>query len=612
MWKKLFVPCFALTAFFVFSLFFVNFVSASTTANFSVSGGTDASASAHVSFSTSNITKLSLSDDSRIQSNGSWPVTGAYDESKYIEFLFLPNIPDNAIIENVSLSNEFRRSGALTGAKLEVWDGSTFTDETLTTGTINVDHTDTVDVSSFINTPSKVNNLKARFLAYRGGTASTTTSHDFIGLSVTYSMPPAVTLSSISITHPANKLSYLVGDSLDISGLEITGNYSDGSTKIENITNENITGFDGAVPITGEVLTITVGAQATSFSIDITAPVLPPPPDPTPTPDPVLDPTPVSPPAPVVDTIAPTGTILINGGALFTNDINVNLSLSATDDISGVAQMHFSNGSSYSALEPYVTTKSWTLSKSGDGLKTVRVKFMDNAGNENSPGIPATITLDTVAPVITLLGSNPVILNVGDSYTDAGATALDNSISDLTPLIIVKNLVDANTVGSYVVTYDVVDQAGNPATQITRTVNVNEKPVEENKEEIPPLPEPIVPVEEIKKEDPVIVPIIPVIVHFSGGGHAVTPVASVVQIQNIKTEIPTTNFIKKEVSPVVYTAPKVPDQEKIKIIKSAVAAGSALSASAINAPASIKVIKATRNFSKGFFFVFTKAYSLFK
>ncbi len=38
----------------------------------------------------------------------------------------------------------------------------------------------------------------------------------------------------------------------------------------------------------------------------------------------------------------------------------------------------------------------------------------------------ASSTLDTTAPVITVNGSNPVNLTVGDSYTDAGATATDN------------------------------------------------------------------------------------------------------------------------------------------------------------------------------------------
>jgi len=81
---------------------------------------------------------------------------------------------------------------------------------------------------------------------------------------------------------------------------------------------------------------------------------------------------------------------------------------------------------------------------------------------------------DTVAPVITLNGSTPVNLTIGDSYTDAGATATDNVDGDITANIVVGgDIVDTNTVGTYVITYNVSDAAGNAATEVTRTVNVN-------------------------------------------------------------------------------------------------------------------------------------------
>ncbi|MDP4011793.1 MAG: S8 family serine peptidase [Candidatus Roizmanbacteria bacterium] len=86
------------------------------------------------------------------------------------------------------------------------------------------------------------------------------------------SLVPA-TLSSIAITTPASKLSYTVGDALDISGLVVTGTYSDDSTKIENITSENVTGFDSSVAVVGQVLTITVGEQTTTYTVNINAPL---------------------------------------------------------------------------------------------------------------------------------------------------------------------------------------------------------------------------------------------------------------------------------------------------------------------------------------------------
>jgi hypothetical protein len=187
--KKSFAFYFILPVIFGFYFLITNPVFASTTASAAATSGVDVSGVTSSAFSASDLTKLAVSDDTRILSNGPWPSTGSYNENKYLEFNFLPNIPPDAIIESVSIANEFRRSGALTETKLEVWDGSTFTNKILTVGAINIDHTDTIDIAPLINTASKVNNLKIRFLAFRGSGANTTTSHDFIGLSVTYSIP---------------------------------------------------------------------------------------------------------------------------------------------------------------------------------------------------------------------------------------------------------------------------------------------------------------------------------------------------------------------------------------------------------------------------------------
>ncbi|MFH1319798.1 MAG: S8 family serine peptidase [Bacteroidota bacterium] len=89
---------------------------------------------------------------------------------------------------------------------------------------------------------------------------------------------------------------------------------------------------------------------------------------------------------------------------------------------------------------------------------------------------------DTTAPVITLLGVDPVDLIIGDIYVDAGATALDDVDGDLTASIITVNPVDENVVGTYTVTYNVSDAAGNPAVEVTRTVNVNPVPLASDKD----------------------------------------------------------------------------------------------------------------------------------
>lgn len=73
------------------------------------------------------------------------------------------------------------------------------------------------------------------------------------------------------------------------------------------------------------------------------------------------------------------------------------------------------------------------------------------------------------APMITINGNNPENINVGDSYTDAGATATNKDGSAVT--VTTNSQVDANTKGTYLVTYTATNENGTATA--TRTVNVN-------------------------------------------------------------------------------------------------------------------------------------------
>jgi hypothetical protein len=82
-------------------------------------------------------------------------------------------------------------------------------------------------------------------------------------------------------------------------------------------------------------------------------------------------------------------------------------------------------------------------------------------------------TPDTTAPVITLVGDNPQELTVGDAYVELGATATDDTDGDISVSIVTDaSAVDTATAGSYSVTYNVSDAAGNAATEVVRTVTV--------------------------------------------------------------------------------------------------------------------------------------------
>ena len=76
---------------------------------------------------------------------------------------------------------------------------------------------------------------------------------------------------------------------------------------------------------------------------------------------------------------------------------------------------------------------------------------------------------DNVPPVITVNGANPATVELGDTYSDAGATAND-AFHGSTP-VTSSGSVDTSAVGSYTITYTATDKDGNTATA-TRTVNV--------------------------------------------------------------------------------------------------------------------------------------------
>ncbi|MFH5835255.1 bacterial Ig-like domain-containing protein [Proteiniclasticum sp. C24MP] len=84
----------------------------------------------------------------------------------------------------------------------------------------------------------------------------------------------SIVLESIEITKQPAKLSYFVGEELDLTGLEVTGTYNNGDKKIEAITMDNITGFSSSQAETGQIVTVTVNGKTATFAVDIIAIVL--------------------------------------------------------------------------------------------------------------------------------------------------------------------------------------------------------------------------------------------------------------------------------------------------------------------------------------------------
>jgi hypothetical protein len=105
------------------------------------------------------------------------------------------------------------------------------------------------------------------------------------------------------------------------------------------------------------------------------------------------------------------------------------------------------------------------------GTYTLTYSATDSAGN-TATETRTVIVADTIAPVITLSGDDTITLQVGDTFTDAGATATDDVDGDLTASIVVTGSVDTSADGTSILAYNVTDAAGNTATEVTRTVTV--------------------------------------------------------------------------------------------------------------------------------------------
>ncbi|MEZ4854867.1 MAG: DUF5011 domain-containing protein [Gelidibacter sp.] len=117
-----------------------------------------------------------------------------------------------------------------------------------------------------------------------------------------------------------------------------------------------------------------------------------------------------------------------------------------------------------------------TVDSTIPGIYIITYDVSDAAGNA-AEQVSRTVTVlpDTSPPVITLIGDVTIELTFGEPYEELGATAIDDVDGDISSLIVIGgDVVNTNVSGSYVITYNVSDQSGNAAEEVSRTVNVTE------------------------------------------------------------------------------------------------------------------------------------------
>ncbi|MDA7560020.1 leucine-rich repeat protein, partial [bacterium] len=96
--------------------------------------------------------------------------------------------------------------------------------------------------------------------------------------------------------------------------------------------------------------------------------------------------------------------------------------------------------------------------------------------NDTATGFDSTfadlpvVRVDSTAPVILLQGDVSVNHEAGEDYEDDGATVTDNLDSNVK--VITTGTVDVSTLGTYTLTFNATDAAGNEAVELKRTVVV--------------------------------------------------------------------------------------------------------------------------------------------
>ena len=151
--------------------------------------------------------------------------------------------------------------------------------------------------------------------------------------------------------------------------------------------------------------------------------------------------------------------------------------------LNGDSAINLDLNASYSELGATCTDNydtSCTVIISGDTVDTstvgtyhVTYNITDTEGNIALEVIRTVTINDTVSPITSLIGDSEVDIEYGTTYNDLGINCTDNF--DTTCVVVMGgDTVNVYTLGTYVITYNVTDSAGNIAIEVSRTVTVED------------------------------------------------------------------------------------------------------------------------------------------
>jgi hypothetical protein len=166
----------------------------------------------------------------------------------------------------------------------------------------------------------------------------------------------------------------------------------------------------------------------------------------------------------VIVAAAGVPTIALNGAAT----VNINVGDSFSDP--GATATDAEDGD----ISSDIVVGGDTVDTATAGTYIITYDVSDSDGNEAATAIRTVIVSAATGgvPTITLNGNASIAIDVGDSFTDPGATASDPEDGDISADIVVSGTVNTSSAGTYTLRYNVTDSDGNAAAPVTRTVTV--------------------------------------------------------------------------------------------------------------------------------------------
>ncbi|MFC1623526.1 immunoglobulin-like domain-containing protein [Patescibacteria group bacterium] len=174
-------------------------------------------------------------------------------------------------------------------------------------------------------------------------------------------------------------------------------------------------------------------------------------------------------------------TILLNGAT--TTDISLDTSTSTTYTITYSATDNDGLSAEAERIVIVGNPADSQIDADGTPINADDEVSQSETSSDEDAGLPRSEELaktdeDEVVPVITLNGEVNIEIELNSVYEDEGSIAEDDIDGDITDSIVVSGEVDTLIAGTYTISYNVSDNAGNDAEEVVRTVVVKSAELE--------------------------------------------------------------------------------------------------------------------------------------